>query len=276
MSSSSSMSKRRLFKPDLSNSFGDTTNNNNSNNNNNNNSTWRSNTTNIVTTSANEDGTITSEVTATLTSEQMIDRLVAAAALLTTPDQLMSVNIVEKLVDEINRELTNRLIKMINVTSTHVVESNLINRTSLVGIENNPKFLGQLIELAFEQFKCMARLYRHFIETAIAKLGSMGTVSKYQWANVWTCIQNVLMQLLDEYLDIRQMSQNQSSVDMLEKIDINSFFVRRRLINLGFGDSSAPSAAESGGDTDEKHNHHVFTFKGNKQFDIHKNNYKFI
>lgn len=202
-----------------------------------------------------------------LTSEQMIDQLVSAAGQLTTPDQLMSVNILEKLVEEINRDLTSRLIKMVNVTSTHVVESNLINRTTLVGIENNPKFLGQLIELTFEQFKCMARLYRHFIESAMNKLSALSISAKYQWAHVWTCIQNVLMQLLDEYLDIRQLNQSQSSAEMLDKFDINSFFVRKRLINLAFGDSAPQATGDSGADTDEKDHHRIFTFKGRSKHD---------
>lgn len=251
---SSSMNKRRLFKPDLSSSLGDA------------NSSWRSNTSNILTNTAPvEDMANGAETAVPVTSEQMIDRIVSAAAMLTTPDQLISVNIVEKLVEEINRELSNRLIKMVNVTSTHVVESNLINRTTIVGIENNPKFLGQLIELTFEQFKCMARLYRHFVESAISKLNAAGatvvSVNKYPWTHVWTCIQNVLMQLLDEYLDIRQLNQSQSSAEAIDKFDINSFFVRKRLINLGFGDST-PSTATTETDNDEKDHHRVFTFKG--------------
>lgn len=253
---STSMSKRRLFKPDLSTSFGDSTTN----------TSWRSNTSTIIG-MVSGGGDDVGPADPPLTSEQMIDQLVSAAGQLTTPDQLMSVNILEKLVEEINRDLTSRLIKMVNVTSTHVVESNLINRTTLVGIENNPKFLGQLIELTFEQFKCMARLYRHFIESAMSKLSALNISAKYQWAHVWTCIQNVLMQLLDEYLDIRQLNQNQSSADMLDKFDINSFFVRKRLINLAFGDSAPQATTDSGADTDEKDHHRIFTFKGRSTLD---------
>lgn len=212
------------------------------------------------------------ETTAALTSDQMIERLVESAALLISSEQqLTSVNILEKLVDEVNRDLTNRLIKMVNLTSTHVVESNLINRgggSAGSHVENNPKFLCQLIELTFEQFKYTARLYRHFIECAVAKLSSIGPVARYQWSNIWTCIQNVLIQLLDEYLDIRQLNQAQNSGgDFMDKIDINAFFVRKRLINLTFGgDSSAPSsnaaATTAETDADEKDHRRLFTFKG--------------
>lgn len=165
--------------------------------------------------------------------------------------------------------MTNRLVKMINLTSTHVVESNLINRTSGSGIENNPKFLCQLIELTFEQFKCMAHLYRHFIEYSMAKLIASSMVMRYQWSQVWTSIQNVIMQLLEEYLDIRGFNQVQSSADLMDKMDINAFFVRKRLINLGFGGDSAATAAntavnaaEPNADVDEKNNRRLFTFKG--------------
>lgn len=193
-----------------------------------------------------------------ITSDQMIERIVATAAQLSSND-LVSINIVEKLMDEINREMSNKLIKMVNLTSTHVVESNLIDNNKInrtTGIENNPKFLCQLIELTFEQFKCMARLYKYFIECSLTKLSSL-SVNKYQWSNVWTCIQNVLIQLLDEYLDIKQLNQAQSNADLLEKTDINSFFAKKRLINLTFGESE-PTISES----EIKDNHRIFTFKG--------------
>lgn len=238
---SSMIGKRRLFKTDMS--FGEI---------------------GSKTTTNSLGSNVDDPAPAQLTSEQMIEIIVAAAAKLTSSEQLTSVNIIEKLVEDVNHELCNRLINMVNLTSTHVVESNLINRSSVLGIENNPKFLCQLIELSFEQFKCMARLYRHFIECAISKLVTFGAVTRYQWSHVWVCIQNVLMQLLEEYLDIKQLNQTQSSTDPQEKIDINAFFVRKRLINLAFGSESSSTIAnnDSGADTDEKDNHRVFTFKG--------------
>jgi len=105
-------------------------------------------------------------------------------------------------------------------------------------VENNPKFLGQLIDLAFEQFKISAKHYRQFIDYA-----SRQNNFRYQSNAIWTCIQNVLIQLLEEYLDIRHLGSSYSlNNNDLDKMDINSFFVRKRLINLGFGNDAASAA----------------------------------
>lgn len=207
-----------------------------------------------------------------MTSEQMIESVVQSAAQL---NQIETGNLIEKLLAEINRDMMNRLIQIIHLTSTHVVESNLIDNNKILvntrqPVENNPKFLCQLIDLTFEQFKIMAKLYKYFIE-CIVKHAALASVSnKYQWSNVWTCIQNVLVQLLDEYLDIKQLNQlsMMSDADLLDKIDINSYFVRKRF-NLPFGgdQSSQPSASNQGNQQsqnsdDERTFHRIFTFKG--------------
>ena len=175
-------------------------------------------------------------------AESQIDRLVQTASKLSNNSEA-NTSIVEKMVNEINKNMSNQLIAMVNSTSNHVVESNLIDNTRLLmnfshginktrqSIENNPKFLCQLIDLTFEQFKTMAKYYRHFIESS-----SKVTQHKYNSGLVWTCIQSVLMQLLDEYLDIKQAGQQSvmTQSDILERLDINSFFAKKRLINLNF------------------------------------------
>jgi hypothetical protein len=146
-------------------------------------------------------------------------------------------------------------------------------------IENNPKYLSQLIELAFEQFKITARLYKQFIEYA-SRVNQSSI--RYQHGIIWTFMQSILVQLLEEYLDTRQANQNLATTqEMLDKLDINSFFARKRLLNLGFGSSDAPASGAVGnsagsanagavsantnlfgGNEDQSNHRRLFTFKG--------------
>jgi hypothetical protein len=174
-------------------------------------------------------------------AESQISRLIQAASKLNNNVEA-NVGIVEKMISEINKNMNTQLVAMVNATSNHVVESNLIDNTRILMnfsnksssrqlIENNPKFLCQLIDLSFEQFKTMAKYYKYFIEYS-----SKMSQQKYNLGVVWTCIQNVLMQLLDEYLDIKQAGQQSvmTQSEILERLDVNSFFAKKRLINLNF------------------------------------------
>jgi hypothetical protein len=173
--------------------------------------------------------------------ESQIDRLIQAASKLNNTREA-NVGIVEKIISDINKNMTNQLISMVNTTSNHVVESNLIDNTKLLMnfsnknssrqlIENNPKFLCQLIDLSFEQFRTMAKYYKHFIDYS-SKINQQ----KYNSNIVWTSIQTVLIQLLDEYLDIKQAGQQSvmTQSEILERLDVNSFFAKKRLLNLNF------------------------------------------
>ncbi len=110
-------------------------------------------------------------------NEVLIERLVEAAAKLNSSEA--NVNILEKMINDINAGMNTQLIGMVNATSANVVESNLIDSSKLIYlrsgnsfgvnggssarqqfIENNPKFLCQLIDLVFEQFKLTAKYYR--------------------------------------------------------------------------------------------------------------------
>jgi hypothetical protein len=201
-------------------------------------------------------------------SQSIIELIVKSALNLNNLE--LNMNILEKMINDINKNISNELINMIHLTSSHVLESNLIdnkgfNRTrNLIQAvanqysENNPKLLNQLIELAFEQFKITARFYRTFINYA-----SKESQVKYQSGLVWMCIQNVLIQLLEEYLDIKQANLI-SDNDRI--IDINAYFLRKRLLNLPFGGSSGggdnqSAQSSSGGDGDGS-NRKIFTFKG--------------
>lgn len=198
--------------------------------------------------------------------ETMIEKIVQAASKLNNVEG--NINIVEKMINDINKSIINQLIQMVNSTSTHVVESNLIDNTKLnrQSVENNPKFLCQLIDLTFEQFKIMAKLYKHFIEYA----SKINQSKLYQSGVIWTCIQNVLVQLLEEYLDIKLgQSSSGNNSDPLDRVDINSFFARKRLINLSFTTDQQSSSASSTGlgpnnqmSSDENNQHRMFTFKG--------------
>ncbi|CAF1009301.1 unnamed protein product [Brachionus calyciflorus] len=197
-----------------------------------------------------------------LTNEAMIEKIVQAAAKLNNSET--NINILEKMINDVNKSIMSNLIQMVNSTSTHVVESNLIDNTKLnrQSIENNPKFLCQLIELSYEQFKIAARLYKNFIEFT----SKVNQSRSYQFNFIWTCIQNVLVQLLEEYLDIKQSGQSSQNQDDLENIDINSFFARKRLINLPFTTDSQASgtntANQSNQISDDASKHRMFTFKG--------------
>ena len=137
----------------------------------------------------------------------VIEKLVQAAGKLNTNEA----NIVEKLIEEVEKNIVRQLITMINSTSNHVLESNLIDNSKFIynknqvrqSVENNPKFLCQLIDLTYEQFKMTAKNYRLLIEQSV-KFGQ----NKYHSANIWTYIQNVIISLLDEYLDIKQVGQS--------------------------------------------------------------------
>jgi hypothetical protein len=216
-------------------------------------------------------------------NETTIEKLVQAASKLNSAES--NINIVEKMINDINKNINNQLILMINSTSTHVLESNLIDNSKLAGysrgkqvIENNPKFLCQLIDLSFEQFKLTARYYRLFIEHA-----SKQNQNKYQSGLIWSCVQGVLIQLLEEYLDIKQIVQGptMTSSDIMDRLDLNSFFVRKRLLNLPFTSDSTPSnvaamaqqsgqfgggqaglGGGSGGAGDDSLSHRMFTFRG--------------
>ena len=139
-----------------------------------------------------------------ISSEAMIEKIVQAASKLNNSES--NINILEQMISDINKTIVANLIQIINSTSSHVVESNLIDNSKLnrQSIENNPKFLCQLIDLAFEQFKIAARLYKYFIECTNKVIGK----KSYQAGLIWTCIQNVLVKLLQEYLDIKKLGQN--------------------------------------------------------------------
>jgi hypothetical protein len=175
-----------------------------------------------------------------LSSLSIIESLVTAATKLNNPET--NSNIVEKLINDINHDMNRQLIQTIITTSNHVLESNLVDSTRFgyhhlssgrgrQNLENNPKLLAQLIYLSFEQFKMTAKIYRQFVDYA-AKINR----TNYNTGYVWTCIQGVLIQLLEEYLDIRQNNQQMLSNNIqepsLDKIDINSFFFRKRF-NFG-------------------------------------------
>jgi hypothetical protein len=235
-----------------------------------------------LTSKLNEDaGDMSAESSSALkqnTNEAIIERLVQAAAKLNNHES--NINIVEKMINDVNKNIVQQLIQMVNATSTHVVESNLIDNAKLSynyssssssarqTIENNPKFLSQLIDLSFEQFKTVTKYYRLFIECS-----SRANQSKYQSSLIWTCVQSVLIQLLEEYLDIKQMGQSasNSSADLLDKMDVNAFFAKKRLINLAFGSNAETSLVAPGqsqafsnqpATSDDSATHRIFTFKG--------------
>ena len=225
---------------------------------------------NISRTAQDDSSQLNDQIKQSLTSEATIEKIVKAASKLNTPES--NINIIEKMITDVNKNITNQLILMINSTSTHVLESNLIDnskfnqsfRYNRQSVENNPKLLAQLIDLTFEQFKMSAKNYRLFIEFSSKINGS-----KYQSSVIWQSIQNVLILLLEEYLDIRQLSSGYSSnSNDLDKMDINSFFVRKRLINLTFGDTGSSQAAQSNAQTlsnnpslDSHASSHIFAFK---------------
>ncbi len=62
-----------------------------------------------------------------LSPEQIIEKLVQAASKLNSAEA--SINIVEKMINDVNKNITSQLITMINATSTHVLESNLIDNS---------------------------------------------------------------------------------------------------------------------------------------------------
>ena len=228
-------------------------------------------------------------------SSTVIERLVKAAFKLSISES--DTNVVDKMLNEINRNMTSQLILMINATSTHVLESNMIDNSKLLysannkssfnssryrqTVENNPKFLSQLIDLSFEQFKMSAKNYRQFVEYA-CKLRQ----TKAQPIAIWTCIQSVLAQLLEEYLDIKQIGGQSftNNADMIDKMDINAFFVRKRLINLTFNsenpNNNVPRESVVGDLLNQNVDDvsHMFTFKNSshalsiQQFIKEKNN----
>lgn len=183
----------------------------------------------------------------------------------------LNMNILEKMINDINKNINNELIQMIHLTSTHVLESNLIdnkgfnytnrNRALVLASnqyhENNPKLLNQLLELTFEQFKLTARYYREFINYA-----SRESQVKYQSGLIWMCIQNVLIQLLEEYLDVKQANLNLELNDRM--VDLNSYFMRKRLITLPFGAGSVGVSVSVGDQTssEDAANRKIFTFIG--------------
>lgn len=209
-------------------------------------------------------------------SEAMIQSIVQSAAKLNSSES--NINILEKMINDINKDMSNQLVAIVNSTSNHVVESNLIGNISQrrhqSAIENNPKYLSQLIELVFEQFKMSARLYKYFVDYAskFSQPQQAAVTSKYQYAMIWSHIQSIMVQLLEEYLDTRQSIQNAqiNPQEMLDRLDINSFFARRRLLNIvtGFGtnESSVPgNMSNMGGENltyDETSQKRMFTFRG--------------
>ncbi len=161
------------------------------------------------------------------------------------------------MINDINKNINTELINMIQATSHHVLESNLIDNTTKFYnrnlkntkyIENNPKLLCQLIELVFEQFKLTARYYRLFINCA-----SKESQIKYHSSSIWFYIQNVLIQLLEEYLDVKQANLN-TDIDRIT--DMNAFFTRKSLFPFSTNTTTTVS------NTDSSVNKKVFTFKG--------------
>jgi hypothetical protein len=232
-----------------------------------------------TTNSNKEDHSLNESALKQISFETTIEKLVQAASKLNSSEA--NINIIEKMINDINKNITNQLIQMINATSTHVLESNLIDNSKFnsssttryrQSIENNPKFLAQLIDLTYEQFKISAKSYRHFIEYA-----SKINATKYQSNVIWTCIQNVMITLLEEYLDIRQLGQNYlTNINDLDKMDVNSFFVRKKM--FGFNETTTTTTTtnlqtntnnqimSSSGNFDtapasNQSNNHIFAFK---------------
>jgi hypothetical protein len=190
-------------------------------------------------------------------NEKIIEIIVKSALNLTNLE--LNMNILEKMMNDINKNINTELINMIQATSQHVLESNLIDNTTKFYnrnlkntkyIENNPKLLCQLIELVFEQFKLTARYYRFFINCA-----SKESQVKYHSSSIWFYIQNVLIQLLEEYLDVKHANLN---TDTDRITDINQFFSLKSLLGLTFLSGGAPNASNADANANKK----LFTFKG--------------
>ncbi|XP_064630302.1 exocyst complex component 4-like isoform X2 [Lineus longissimus] len=101
-----------------------------------------------------------------------------------------------------------------------------------------PKYLMELLNLVFEEFRCVAMAHRMVLNnltrvTNYSKSGrdSPADVVLYNMMEVWSKIQAVLQLFLSDYLDIRNTASSQqqapSSFDV-PSTDIATFFAKKR------------------------------------------------
>lgn len=146
----------------------------------------------------------------------------------------------DKIFSELSKNASKELLNIINLTSSYVVDLNYDE--SSTGLDNNPKLLLKLLELVYEQFKLIAKYYKLFIKYA-SKTGK-----SYNFALIWNLIQTIMVQLLEQYLDVKL---NDSSLfSQSTNSDINSYFVIKKRFPFELGDDS------------NVNNSKIFSFKG--------------
>lgn len=137
-------------------------------------------------------------------------------------------------VEAIKMRIQPELMAIVSRASQQIVESSCQKGDSLAN-EHQPRYLLELMELVFEQFRCVANTHQivlhnlHRIVTSGAPVRSDQLM--YDMVDVWSKIQAVLQLLLSDYLDMQNsLSSRQRAPSNFDEpnTDIGMYFAKRR------------------------------------------------
>lgn len=137
-------------------------------------------------------------------------------------------------VEAIKNRIQQELMAIVSRASHQIIESSCQKGESLAN-EHQPRYLLELLELVFEQFRCVAKTHQIVLRNLNRIVNSGAPVRSeqlmYDMVDVWSKIQAVLQLLLSDYLDIQNsLSSRQRAPSNFDEpnTDIGMYFAKRR------------------------------------------------
>ncbi|CAH0552753.1 unnamed protein product [Brassicogethes aeneus] len=125
-------------------------------------------------------------------------------------------------IDEIKKSMQDTLVKIVQQSTNHV--------KSFVDLQSSNKLaLKELVQVLFDQFKEIAQAHTILLNCLEkATKAHKITLDSYDIKFFWSKVQNVMVALLNDYLDIQNTSIEMQINNTPESSDVNSFFSRRK------------------------------------------------
>ncbi|GAB1604300.1 exocyst complex component 4-like [Argonauta hians] len=137
-------------------------------------------------------------------------------------------------VEAVKMRIQPELMAIVSRASEQIVESSCHRGDSLAN-EHQPRYLLQLLQLVFQQFRCVANTHQLVLNNLHRIVASGAPVRSdqllYDMADIWSKIQAVLQLLLSDYLDIQNSAssrQNAPSNFDEPNTDIGMYFTKKK------------------------------------------------
>ncbi|CAI9732804.1 exocyst complex component 4 isoform X2 [Octopus vulgaris] len=137
-------------------------------------------------------------------------------------------------VEAVKMRIQPELMAIVSRASEKIVESSCHKGDSLAN-EHQPRYLLQLLQLVFQQFRCVANAHQIILNNLQRIVASGAPVRSdqllYDMVDIWSKIQAVLQLLLSDYLDIQNSAssrQNAPSNFDEPNTDIGMYFSKKK------------------------------------------------